>query len=149
MSRQEVYSWAAILSNLALFLVYIAVVFGIPSILEPYSGNVIQFLVLLVIVDLVFQAVISIQGKRIPMVDRDERDDLIESKGFKVGYYVFFISVVVLIGHLFVVSVFEPFADAEYLKIMKQLPLHYLVFTMIAGSTAKSVVQLVHYRRGY
>ena len=149
MSRQEVYSWAAILSNLALFLVYIAVVFGIPSILEPYSGNVVKVIVILVIVDLVFQFVISIQGKRIPMVDRDERDDQIEGRGFKMGYYVFLVSIIVLIGHLFVVSIFEPYADAQYLEIMKQLPLHYLVFTMIAGSTAKSIVQLVHYRRGY
>ena len=149
MSRQEVYSWASLLSNLAFLLAYIVIVFGIPSILEPYSGNVIQVLVVLVIVDLVFQAVISIQGKRIPTVDRDERDDQIEAKGFKMGYYTFLVSIVTLIGHLFVVSVLEPFADANYLQIMKQLPMHYLVFTMIAGSSAKSIVQLVHYRRGY
>ena len=66
-----------------------------------------------------------------------------------MGYYIFLVSIVTLIGHLFVVSVLEPFADANYLQIMKQLPMHYLVFTMIAGSSAKSIVQLVHYRRGY
>jgi len=146
MSRQEVYSWASLLSNLAFLLVYLALFFGIPSILEPWTENLTQALILVIFVDLVFQSVISIQKRRASGVEKDERDQAIEAEGFKIGYWVFLVSVVILIGHLFTQSLLHSVASAEYLERMRMIPLHFLVIVLIAGTSAKSILQIVRYR---
>ena len=147
MSRQEVYSWASILSSVVVVLVYIGLVFGIPSLFEPVKDGLIDALVILIVVDIVFQIVISVQESGGGRISKDERDQIIESKGFKVGYYVFSIALVALIGHLFVLKLMGSFADPEYLDLMDSLTLHYLVFAFITGTTSKSITQVVLYRK--
>lgn len=146
MSRQEVYAWASLLSNLAFALVYLVLVFGIPSILAPWEGDLTQALVMVIFVDLVFQTIISLQERRDLKIEKDERDKAIEAEGFRVGYYVFLVAIVVLIGHLFSQTLIESFADPAYLARMKTLPLHFLVLVLISGTSAKSVVQIRRYR---
>jgi len=148
MSRQEVYSWASLLSTLAFAVFYVAFAFGIPSVFEPFQENLIQALVILIFVDVVFQVVIELQRYKGGRIEKDERDEKIEARGFKMAYYVFFVAVVVLVGHLFTLEVVESFASEEYLELMKSITLHYLVFVLILGSGAKTLTQLVYYRRG-
>ncbi len=146
MSRQEVYAWASLLSNVAFLLVYLILVFGIPSMMAPWEGDLIQALSVIILIDVAFQAVISMQKRRTLGVDKDERDVAIEAEGFTVGYYVFLVAIVILIGHLFTQNVIGEFADPVYLERMKTLPLHFLVIVLVAGTSAKSVVQIRRYR---
>jgi hypothetical protein len=146
MSRQEVYAWASLLSNLAFLLVYLAFVVGIPAFLSSYQENLTTILLWIIFVDLVFQAVISLQQSSSVRVEKDERDERIEAKGFRIGYYVFMVAIVILIGHLFMQGMIESFADPVYLERVKMLPLHFLVAMLVAGTSAKSVVQIRMYR---
>lgn len=146
MSRQEVYAWAALLSNVAFLLVYLAFVFGIPSSLGTYDGDLTTVLLWIVFVDLVFQTVITLQQRKALRVEKDERDLVIEAKGYKVGYHVFMVAMMVLIGHLFVQGQIASFADPVYLERMQSLPLHFLIVMLFAGTSAKSVVQIRAYR---
>lgn len=146
MSRQEVYAWASLLSNLAFALIYIVLVFGIPSIMAPWEGDLIQALALVIFVDLVFQTIITLQQRRDLKIEKDERDKAIEAEGFRVGYYVFLVAVAILIGHLYSQTLIESFADPAYLARMKSLPLHFLVIVLIAGTSAKPIVQIRRYR---
>jgi len=148
MSRQEVYAWAAILSNVAFLLVYLAFVFGIPSALAAYEGDLTTVLLWIVFIDLVFQSVITMQQRKVMRVEKDERDRLIESRGYKAGYHVFMVAMVLLIGHLFVQGEMASFADPVYLARMQSLPLHFLVVMLVAGTSAKSIVQIRAYRAG-
>ena len=146
MSRQEVYAWASLLSNLAFLLLYLAFVFGIPAALESYQDNLTTILLWIIFVDLVFQAVISLQQGSSKRISKDERDERIEARGFKVGYHVFMVAIVILIGHLFMQGVIESYADPVYLERIKTLPLHFLVAVLVAGTSAKSIVQISMYR---
>lgn len=147
MSRQELYSWAAILSNLLFLLVYVAVVFGIPTLFDPVRDDLIQSLIFLVFINTVIQAIIGHISRNTRAVEKDERDELIESKGFRTGYNVFFVAITILIGHLFTMHMIDSFADPRYVETLQHMPLHYLFFALIAGSSAKSITQLYHYRK--
>ncbi|MDG1755484.1 MAG: hypothetical protein P8H65_10955 [Rhodothermales bacterium] len=147
MSRQEVYAWSSTLSSIVFALVYLLFVFGIPSLFEPIRENFIQAVVILVIVDVVFQTIISIQSSQGGRVDRDERDVRIAAIGFKIGYYVFMVAVLILIGHLFVYGFINSLADPVYVGRMDAMIVHYLVAVFFVGTTAKSVAQVVLYRK--
>lgn len=146
MSRPHVYAWVSLWSSLSFLAFYLLVTFGIPRFLEPWSGHVIQLVVVLFLVDLVAQAVLSIRV-RSNRVERDERDDRIEALGFKVGYRVFVVAITILMGHVFILRFMESWADPAYLATVRSAELHYLVLTFITGTTAKSVTQLFQYRK--
>ena len=147
MSRQEVYAWASILSSLVFSILYVGFFFGIPSILEPLQEGLVKAITILVIADLVFQTIISLQSSKKMRIDKDERDRFIEAMGFKSAYYVFAFAVMILIGQLFIMNMIESFGDASYIETMEGLVLHYLVGIFILGTTAKSVAQVILYRR--
>lgn len=148
MSRQEVYSWAALLSNIALIAFYCVFMFGFPGLFEPIQEHLFTAIGVIILIDFVFQIVIELQRKRSLRLEKDERDNAIEAEGFRVGYHVFLVAIIVMIGHLFTMSILDSFADPVFMARMANLPLHYMVLALVLGSSSKSITQLIHYRRG-
>jgi len=148
MSRQEVYAWASVWSSLAVTLFYVLTMFGIPGVFEPIKDNIIEVVIVLVFVDLVAQTIITLQQSKSLRIEKDERDLQIEAQGFRVGYYFFVGAIALLMGHVFTMHAIESFADPEFLASMRFVVMHYLVFALVAGTTAKPIVQIIHYRRG-
>jgi hypothetical protein len=57
------------------------------------------------------------------------------------------VAVLILIGHLFVYGFINSLADPVYVGRMDAMIVHYLVAVFFVGTTAKSVAQVVLYRK--
>lgn len=81
-------------------------------------------------------------------VDKDERDLLIESKGFRNAYYFVMVSMVVLVVHLLVSDLLSEASGEQLFLSLPYMAFHVLVFTIFITSIIKSATQLFYYNRG-
>lgn len=149
MSRQELYAWAGLASAAGIAGYYVLAVIGLPEgsapIAEPLGGLFIRVIVIAVVVEFVLDLSQSLDRLRI---DKDERDRMIEGKGFRNAYYVLVVMVFTAIGHLVVTGLLGRHLDEKVVVSLPLLTLHILVLGVFAASMVNSATRLICYRRG-
>ncbi|NNF03676.1 MAG: hypothetical protein HKN17_04340 [Rhodothermales bacterium] len=148
MPKQQLYAWASLGSSIAFAGLYIIFVIGTPFLTEPVRGGATEVFLWIVGISFLIELLLDLGSGR-DRVDADERDRLIAGRAFKVGFHVFTVVLVMLIGHLFVFDFFNGIEDAQELADrQRSLAIHIAVLGFLAAHAAKSGTQTYLYGRG-
>ncbi len=148
MSFREKSAWASLAVMLVVFVPYFVHIFRLfeegkldwNTVLGEFIGAVIFEVVLLIVVHIVF----AVRAKE---EEKDERDLAIESKSFKIAYFVLVSSAFVAIPCLIGVGFSMQPSGIDQMTspvFVSQL----LLLCFVAAEASKYVTQLVCYRRG-
>lgn len=103
----------------------------------------LAMVVIIVAIEVAFQASMTIWCKREPQVD--ERDRLIAAKSARNGYYLLVGALVILIGHAGLASLLG-YIDA--LRLDLPLAIALAVFALVVAEVGHYVSRIWYYRRG-
>jgi len=102
------------------------------------ATRLIAMVVTIVVIEVAYHIVIAVSSR----VDRkDERDVLIETRAYRVAYFLLAGGVSVLIGAMLV-------SNPETLGISQFSMGNFLLLSMVVAETAKFLTQLFYYRKG-
>ena len=110
---------------------------------EEVAGLSVGALILLVVVQLVFQGLLALASRDDPT---DERDRLIAAVASRNAYIVLQVGLWLVIGHVVAAAVMQHTAAARWFAPVATTQLGLLA--AIAAELAKYFSQLVYYRRG-
>lgn len=148
MPKQQLYAWASLGSSIAFAGLYVLFIIGIPSLSDPARDGAME--VFLWIMGLAFLVELLLDlGSGRDRIDADERDHLIAGRAFKVGFHVFTVAVVILIGHLFIADFLMSAGGTDpYDARLPGLVRHFTVLAFFSAHAAKSGTQVFLYGRG-
>ena len=146
LSYQEKSIWGSMLATVMVFGWYFATtpVFRTEGLTRSGRlGHLASAVVLLVIIQIVYQAAVALKWKA---EKKDERDIQIEGKAFRNAYFLLATGALAAMPAVVIVGEFhqqgEPHLISSYLAI------DILLFFLVAAEIAKSATQLFNYRRG-
>ena len=149
MSKQEVYAWISLVTTLALLILYTVMAFGVPENLETYADALQGLLLKVVGLALLIRLVLSIfRHTTFGRVDKDERDRLIQLKGYRNAYFVAIVAIVTVAWNELVGDFFSEMANLETIFSTPYIAVHSLVITLFIASAVEYVTQLFYYRTG-
>lgn len=147
MSKQEIYAWCSLGFTLAIFLYYLISAFGLPSGLENHSDYLTGLIWKVIGITVLIECCLDLlSSTKFGGVHKDERDILIESKGFRNAYYFLIISVIVLIVHVLMYDFLSVAVGEQLVLAIPYMTFHVLVFMVITATIIKSSTQLFYYR---
>lgn len=149
MSKQEMYAWSSLGLTLAVFSFYLLSVFGWPAGLENYAEYITGIIWKVIVAAFAIEFILDfLKSTKFGGVDKDERDLLIESKGFRNAYYFVMAAIVTLIGHLFINDFLSEASGEQFFLTAPFMTLHVLVFIIFIAGIIKSATQLFYYQKG-
>lgn len=149
MSKQELYAWTALASTLAILGLYLVMVWGLPEGVDGYADGMIDIFIKVIVIAFIVELILGLsKHTKAGRIDKDERDFLIEGKGFRNAYYFVMAAISTLAAHLFISNLFgEEIAEKVYM-VVPSTTFHALLIIFLVTSMTKSVTQLYYYRRG-
>lgn len=149
MSKQELYAWVSLASTLAILGLYLMMVWGLPEGMESYAAGMIDIFIKVIVIAFVVELVLGLsKHTKAGRIDKDERDILIEGKGFRNAYYFVMVAISTMAAHLFISNLFgEEIAKSVYLATPSMM-LHALLVIFLVTSLIKTLTQLYYYRQG-
>jgi hypothetical protein len=102
------------------------------------TTRLIAMVVAMVVIEIVYHIVIAASSR---VEAKDERDVLIETRAYRVGYFLLAGGVSILMG-LMILS------NPETLGISQFSMGNFLLLSMVVAETAKFLTQLFYYRKG-
>jgi len=129
-SNRELNIWGELGLDILVSIYFFSKVFF----LEINDGDVLLDLILSTIIIAIIYSIIvfGIINIFVKPQKRDERDDLCEQKGYRIGYLLFYFCITILIGLI----VFNPPIIAMFMLLI-----------MVIASVGNSLTQLYHYRK--
>ncbi len=154
MSFTEKSAWISFVSTLCIFGYYFIQVIGLSGLpAKEASEAAIRLLaytiVLSVIVETVFHAMLAATNRKAAEMGADERDSVIQWKANQVGYTILVVGVMIVIGRLLIVELNPSFADQNSSINIPMLTAHILMFSFVLSEVARFGSQIFYYRRGY
>jgi len=147
MPKQEIYAWCSLGFTLAILVYYLVSAFGLPSGLENHSGYITRLVWRVIVITVLIESCLDLlSSTKFGGVHKDERDILIESKGFRNAYYFLVVSVIVLIVHLMINDFISEAVGGQLDLAIPFMTFHILVFMVISATIIKSSTQLFYYR---
>lgn len=148
MSKKEIYAWSSLATSLALLGYYLVAVFGWPQTVEPYSDHITsifwQVFVIAFVVELVLEL---LRHFNVGEVQEDERDAMLESKGYRNAYYVLMVTLVALIANSLVSDVIEQASGEAFFLSSPFMTFHLLVALLFAAHITKYGTQIYYYQK--
>jgi hypothetical protein len=148
MSYREKSAWACLLTTIAVFVPYFAYVFQLYAREDFRIGPILSAFIAAVIVSTLLNVVahvaMSIVTRREP---KDERDLAIESRSFKVAYYILGSACFLAMGYglsFAVIPVTTPGGHPVATLLLSQV----LLLCFVAAEVVRYLIQAVGYRRG-
>ena len=102
----------------------------------------VGLVIFFILVEIVFHTLLAARWPRDAAAGEDERDQLIELKGERVGGLLLGLGVVSTIGHIALNALFETAAPSHFLSV------NLLLLSLTIAEIGKYVSQLIYYRRG-
>lgn len=147
MTKQEIYAWCSFGFTLAIFGYYLVAVFGLPAGLENYTDRITSLIWKVIGITVLIEFSLSLlNSTKFGGVQKDERDVLIESKGFRNAYYFLIVSVISLLGHVLISDFLSEAAGERVMLAQPYMTFHVLVFIVFIANIIKSSTQLICYR---
>ena len=148
MPKQELYSWISLAATLALIGLYIILAIGLPESIEDYSDAMKSlFLKVIGFAILIRAALALFQRTEKGRVEKDERDALIELKGYRSAYYLVVSVIVTLVLHLLVSDYLTDTTGVPVFLSRPYMTLHVLVITFLVASVFEYATRLFYYRK--
>lgn len=148
MTNQERYSWISLVATLAILGLYIVLAFDLPEPIEAHADTITDFFInalavaLLVRIGLTVYRAISGRG-----VEKDERDEHIELKGYRSAYFFVISVIVTLAGHLLISDFVSDVAGQRVFLSAPFVTLHVLVITFLVAGIFEAATKLFYYRK--
>lgn len=148
MTKKEIYAWSSLASSGVLLAFYLIAAFGWPDSLEGYSDYVIGIFwkVLGIAVAIEF-ALDLMKSLKVGGVQKDERDKLIEAKGYRNAYYFLMVTLITLIVHLLLSDLISKAGGEHMFLSIPFMTLHLLVIILFVAHITKSTTQLYFYNK--
>lgn len=149
MSKREIYAWCSLGFALAIFGYYLISMFGLPSGLETQREYITGLIWKVIGITFLVEFVLDLMSStKFGGIDKDERDILIESKGFRNAYYFLMVALVGLVANVLISDFLTGTFGKQTFLAMPFVTFHLLVLILFLGSIIKSVTQLVYYNKG-
>jgi ABC-type multidrug transport system permease subunit len=166
-SKQERASWTALVVNVLIGVWYFSAIFSLPGDLNLYSRALMQLIIKMIIVSIVVAIAAEIvfhilAGQPKDKVSEDERDQVIDTRAARNGYYLLVAGVFVIITRIVMaVSVEQMPAfkraghTAGVIETLFATPVspiyiaNLLLLAFFAAGTAVHASRIFYYRRGY
>lgn len=143
------YAWSSLGFTLAVFSFYLISVFGWPPGLENHSEYIINLLWKVIGITFLAEFVLDLlKSTKFGGVHKDERDILIESKGFRNAYYFLIIALIILVVNILISDVLSTASGEAVLMSEVFMIFHVLVFILFIANIIKSATQVVFYQKG-
>lgn len=148
MSKQEIYSWSSLGFAVAVFTYYILSVFGWPPALENYTEYITGIIWKVIGFTFLVEFILDLlNSAKFGGVDKDERDRLIESKGFRNAYYFVLCALISLIGNVLISDFFSRTSGETVFLSAPYMTFHAMVFILFIAVILKSGTQLYYYNK--
>jgi hypothetical protein len=145
MSKQEILSWTSFITTLSFIIIYLMFVFGWPSFIPDYSGNVFKLFFNLFWIAVGIEIIVDV-SKTKSKISKDERDLLIEARGMRNGYYFLSGAILLMLIQLFLSVIFADSFD-EFILFNDTLNIfHFLFIVLLTSALVKRTTQLYFYR---
>ena len=148
MSKQEIYTWISAATTFALVGLYVVLVIGLPESFEGHAAaleSIFWKIIGLALLIRICLAVLRRAGET--QIEKDERDDLIQLKGYRSAY-VFVMSVLVtLVFHLVVSDYVSEVAGERLWLSAPYQAVHVLILTFLVAGILEDVTRLFYYRK--
>lgn len=149
MSKQEIYAWSSLGFTLALFAYYLVSAFGWPVGLEEYAEYITSLIWKVVGIAVLIEVVLDVlKSTSFGGIHKDERDVLIESKGFRNAYYFLMAAVISLLVNVLISDYLSDTTGEQLFLAIPYMTFHVLVVILFAANVVKSVTQLFYYHAG-
>lgn len=149
MSKREIYAWCSLGFALAIFSYYLISVFGLPAELEGQREYITSLIWKVIGIAFVVELVLDLlDSTTFGGVAKDERDILIESKGFRNAYYFLMVALVWLIANVLISDFLSEASGHQTFLALPFMIFHVLVFLLFIASIIKSITQLIYYNKG-
>lgn len=148
MSKKEIYAWSSLSSSVALLGFYLIAAFGWPESLENHGDYITSIFWKVLGIAVAVEITLELMKEfKLGEIYQDERDILIESKGYRNAYYVLMVAIVTLIINLLLNDMAgEPVEERIFLPI-PFMAFHVLVIILFVANITKSSTQLYYYLR--
>ncbi len=149
MSKQELYAWVSLASTLAILGLYLMMVWGLPEGMESYTAGMIDIFIKVIVIAFVVELLLGLsKHTKAGRIDKDERDILIEGKGFRNAYYFVMVAISMMAAHLFISNLFGEEIAMNVYRATPSMTLHALLILFLLTSLTKTLTQLYCYRQG-
>lgn len=153
MSFKEKSTWISFFSTVAIFGYYFWQIIGLSGLPKEESAEqvlslLIYVVILTVIVETLFQAMLSATNHKAAALGADERDKLLEYKSSQIGYTVLSIGVLIVLGRLITIEYNPGFADHMSSVQIPMLTAHMLMASFILSEVMRFGSLIVFYRKG-
>ncbi|WP_252732176.1 hypothetical protein [Paraglaciecola arctica] len=154
MSFREKSIWISLISTLLIFGGYFLNILSLGGVSAEVSqsatlGLFLRALVLIIIVEIVFQGMLAISNRKEADLGADERDKLFEYKANSLGYVILVIGVFVTLGRVVFLELNPEFFEQSNTFNIPLLTAHILLFSFIFSEVVRFSAQLYYYRSGH
>lgn len=146
MSRQELYAWSSFGMTISVLTFYVLIAFGWPEGVPDFSSQAVKIFFNVFWIAFIIEIILDATEKK-GKVDKDERDHMIEAKGFRNAYHFLSFMVAVLIVQVLVANIFEGIAPHMDFMLMPYFVLHALFVLLLVSSIIRRGTQLYYYRQ--
>ena len=154
MTFTEKSTWLSLIATLYIFGNYAITVFTMdPAVLNPEEmvdlamQNLSTAVLYIIIVEIIFQSVISLASRNKAEIEGDERDKLISLTANNSGYWVLSIGVFITLGQLILPNVTGIDFRAEERLNIPLFEMHLLLFSFILAEIVRFSHQIFLYRK--
>lgn len=154
MSFREKSIWISLISTLLIFGGYFLNILSLGGVSAEVAqsaalGLFLRALVLIIIVEIVFQGMLAISNRKEAELGADERDKLFEYKANSLGYVILVIGVFVTLGRVVFLELNPEFFAQSNTFNIPLLTAHILLFSFIFSEVVRFSAQLYYYRSGH
>lgn len=148
MSKQELYAWSSFGMTASILVFYVLISFGWPEGIPDYSSQATKIFFNLFWIAFIIEIILDATEKK-KRVDKDERDFMIEARGFKNAYNFLSSLIAILIFQVLVSYLFEGVNDWFAVIAKPSFVLHSLFVLLLVSSLIRRGTQLYYYRKDY
>jgi hypothetical protein len=154
MSFKEKSIWISLFSTLLIFGDYFLNVIALGNLSEEAAKTTalelsVRALVLIIIVEIIFQTMLALSNRKAARLGADERDKLFEYKGNNFGYTVLVIGVLLTLGRMVSMEITPDFIEQFKVLNIPFLTAHILLFSFILSEVVRFSAQLYYYRSSH
>jgi magnesium-transporting ATPase (P-type) len=146
MSRQELYAWSSFGMTISILIFYALIAFGWPEGVPDYSSKAVKIFFNVFWLAFILEIILDASEKK-GQVNKDERDFMIDAKGFRNAYNFLSSLIAVLIVQVLVSYVFEHVNSWFEIISKPTFMLHALFVLLLLSSLIRRGTQLYYYRR--
>ena len=148
MSKQEIYAWISVATTVALLGLYIVLAIGLPESIEAYTDSLESLFLKIIGLALLVRIGLSIARRtEAGRVEKDERDHLLQLKGYRTAYIFVMCVLVSLVFHLVVSDYLSEAAGERLWLSAPYQAVHALIVTFLVAGILEDATKLFYYRK--